>query len=123
LNGRRNLVDIVADDAKTNVLGVLLDNATKGSLGSGSHHIGFVKYDELIPFGEKGARLCELFYLFADNVNASVVRGVQLIKVSTENQVWRGQGPTSRICLRNVGPYIRLATAMIVEVFPVPGGP
>ena len=76
LNGWCNLVYIVANDAETNVLRVLFNDAAKCGLGSGSHHVGLVQYDELKPFGEKGACLRELLYLLADNVNASVVRGV-----------------------------------------------
>jgi len=84
LDGWYNLVDIVADDAKPNVLRVLFDDASKCGLGSGSHHIRLVQYDEFEPFGEKGARLCELLYLLTDDVDASVVRGVQLIKFSAQ---------------------------------------
>ena len=102
MNGWRNLVDIVADDAKTNVLRVLLDDATKCGLGGGSHHIGLVQYDELKPFGKKGARLCELLYLLADNVDASVVRGVQLMNVRVENLVCGEDGVSPRefVCER-----------------------
>ena len=100
MNGWRNLVDIVTDDAKTNVLRVLFDDATKCSLGGGSHHIGLVQYDELKAFGEKGACLCELLYLLANNVNASVVRGVELMKVNAENQGGRegGVSPREFVC-------------------------
>jgi hypothetical protein len=94
LNGRCNLVDIVADDAESNVLRVLLDDTTKCGLGSGSHHIGLVQYDQLVPFGEKGAGLCELLYLLADYVYASVVRGVQLMKFSITNRA-SGEGKVS----------------------------
>ena len=47
LDGRRDLANIVADDAEADVARVLLDDATESGLGSLGHHVGLVEDDEL----------------------------------------------------------------------------
>jgi len=44
---RGNFVDVVAYDAKPDVLGILFDYTTQGRLGRGSHHVRFVENYEL----------------------------------------------------------------------------
>lgn len=78
LNRRYNLIHIITDNAEPDVLRVLLDDASEGGLGGGGHHVGFVEDDEFEAFGEEGAGFGELFDLFADDVDAAVVGGVEL---------------------------------------------
>jgi hypothetical protein len=46
LNCGDYFVDIIADDAKADILCVLLDDTAKSSLRGGSHHVCFVQYYE-----------------------------------------------------------------------------
>jgi hypothetical protein len=86
LNSWYNLVHIVADDAKTDVFGVLFDDTAKCSLRRRGHHVCLIKYNEFEAFGEEGPGLCKLLDLLTDNIDASVVRGIQLLKLSTLTQ-------------------------------------
>ena len=78
LDSRNNLVDVVANDTEPDVLCVLLDNTPKRSLGSGGHHISFVKDDEFETLGEQCSRLGKVLDLLANNVNTSIVGRIQL---------------------------------------------
>lgn len=73
LNRGNDLVDVVADNAEPNVLGVLLDYTAQGRLCCGSHHVRLVQNDEFEALGEQGTRLCEILDLLPYNVNATVV--------------------------------------------------
>ena len=44
------LVDVVAYNAETDILCVLLNDTAECSLRSGSHHVRLVQYDEFEPF-------------------------------------------------------------------------
>ena len=78
LHRGHDLVDVVADDAKAHVLRILLDNAAEGRLGGGGHHVGLVEDDELVALREQRARFREVLDLLADDVDAAVIRRVQL---------------------------------------------
>jgi hypothetical protein len=125
LDSRDNLVDIITDNAKADVFGVLFDNTSKGSLGLLRHHVGLIQNDEFISLGKQCSRFGELLDLLPDNIYATFIGCIELQKTvnfaSLRLVDW--QGLTSRICLRYSAPYIRRATARIVDVFPVPGGP
>lgn len=124
MNGGDNLVDVVTDDAEADVFGVLFDNASKGSLGLLRHHVGLIQNDEFVSFGKQRSCFGELFDLFPDDIYATFIGSVELQEVSTSSLTHVGWLQlTSRICLRYSAPYIRRATARIVDVFPVPGGP
>jgi hypothetical protein len=56
----------------------LLDDAAEGSLRLLGHHVRLVEDDEFVAFGEERARLRKLLDLLAYNVDATVVRRVEL---------------------------------------------
>jgi hypothetical protein len=78
LNSRDDLIHVIANNAKSDILGVLLNNATKGSLGLLGHHVCFVQDNELEPFCKEGASFGKLFDLFTDDIDATVIRGIEL---------------------------------------------
>ena len=89
LNGGNDLVDVVANDAKADVLGVLLDDASERGLRSGGHHIRLVEDDEFEAFGVQRARLGEVLDLLADDFDAAVVGRVEL---ANGRRVWGVEG-------------------------------
>ena len=66
-----DLGHVVADEAESGVLGVLLDDAAEGELRVVGHGVGLVEDDEL-------AGASELLDLVADDVDATGVGGVEL---------------------------------------------
>ena len=78
LNGWNNLVHVVADDAESDILGVLLDHSTQRRLGSCGHHVGFVQNDEFVSLREESACFGKVLDLFSNDVDAAVVRGIEL---------------------------------------------
>jgi hypothetical protein len=88
LNGRRDLVDIIANDAKADVLRVLFDDATECSLGGIRHHVSFVENDEFVALREERSRFCKLLDLLTNDVDASIVGCIQLHGVKC--LVWAG---------------------------------
>ena len=46
LHRRDDLVDVVTNDAKPDVLGILFYHATQSCLGCGSHHVCFIEDDQ-----------------------------------------------------------------------------
>ena len=79
MNSWSNFVDVVAYDAKANVLGILFDNTTESGLCLLSHHISLIKDDELVSLGEQGSRLRELLNLLPNYVDTTLVRCIELI--------------------------------------------
>lgn len=78
LDSRGNLVDIVADDTKPDVLGILFNNTAEGCLGCLGHHVRLIKDDEFIAFGEQGPCFRELLDLFAHDIDTTVIRRIEL---------------------------------------------
>ena len=78
LDSRGDFVHVVANDAEPNVLRILLDDTAKRSLGSLGHHIRFVQDNELEAFREERARFRKLLDLVAYDVDATLIRRVQL---------------------------------------------
>jgi hypothetical protein len=52
LNSGDDFVDIITDNAKANVFGVLFDDSPKCCLSLLCHHVGLIKNYELEPFGK-----------------------------------------------------------------------
>lgn len=78
LDSRNDLVHVVTNDAKPDVLRILLDDATESRLCGSCHHIGLVQDDELVPFREQCAGLGEVLNLFTHYLDTAVVRRVEL---------------------------------------------
>lgn len=78
LNRWCNLVDVVAYDAKADVLRILLDHSAKGCLGCLCHHICFIQNDEFEAFRKEGPRLGKLLDLFTNNIYSTIVRSIKL---------------------------------------------
>jgi len=87
--GRGELVGVVGDDAEARIGRVLLHDAAKGHLRRVGHGIGLVEDDQLVarkgtgararpPHAEDLLRRGERLDLFAHDVDAAVVRRVQL---------------------------------------------
>ena len=77
MDSRYNFVDIIADDAKSDVLSILFDNATKGSLRCCCHHIGFIQDNEFVALGEQGTCLGEILDALTNDVNTTFVGGIK----------------------------------------------
>lgn len=77
--GWDNLVHIVADDAKPDILCVLLYYSAEGCLCSRRHHIGLIQNDQFIALGKQGTCLGEIFYAVTNDINAAFVRGIKLL--------------------------------------------
>lgn len=75
---RDNLTDIVADEAEARVAYVFLHDATQGHLGVLGHGIAFIENDEFKLFIEDRACASKVLDLIAYDVDAAIVRGVEL---------------------------------------------
>ena len=73
LDRRYNFVDVVADDAKPDVLGILLYHTAQSCLGCGCHHVCFVEDDEFEARRIQCPRLRKVLDLFADHVDPTVI--------------------------------------------------
>lgn len=80
MNGRDDLVDVIANNAETNVLRILFNDTTQGCLSLLGHHVGLVQDNELEAFRKQGASLCELLDLFTNNVDTTLIGGIELNK-------------------------------------------
>ena len=100
MNSGCDLVDVVADDAESDVLRVLLYHTSEGRLRRLSHHIRLTKDDELEALGEECPGLCELLYLLADDVDATIIGCVELPDKSDDDDIVSKSKYTSRICFR-----------------------
>ena len=78
LDGRDDFVDIIAYNAESNVLGVLLNDSSQSGLCLRSHHISFIEDNELISIGKQSARLCKILDLLAYDIDPTIVRCVEL---------------------------------------------
>ena len=106
------LSDVVADDAEARVLGVGLDDPPQGGLRVVGHGVGFVEdadldgRDLLLRVGIQGdLALGELLDLLAHDVDAALVRGVQLdhallVEVHSEGLLGQRQDSRSLACAR-----------------------
>lgn len=79
MNSWSYFVDIVAYNAKANVLGILFDNTTKSGLCLLGHHISFIKDNELVSLGEQGSCFSELLNLLPNYIDTTLVRCIELI--------------------------------------------
>ena len=73
-----NLANVVADDAESHILGVLLNHATQSGLCGCRHHVRLIEDDELVAFSKEGACLSKLLDLSANNVDASIIGCIKL---------------------------------------------
>jgi len=73
-----NLVDVVTNDAESNVLCILLDDTSESCLCLLCHHVCFIENNELVSLRKECSGFGKLLYLFAYNVNTTIVGGVKL---------------------------------------------
>ena len=130
LQSRNNFTHIVADKTETRVLAILFDDykvtrqegnkwitSTKGKLGSIGHIVSFIKNNKLGSRTKQFLSSSKVFDLLTDNIDTAVIRSIELCVCRYIYE------HTSRIMFERLLPYNILAHAIIVVVFPVPGGP
>jgi hypothetical protein len=78
LQRRNDAIDVITNKTKPSVGCELLDDAAEGHLSRLRHSVCFVQYHELELAREYSASGGKVFDLFANNVEFSVVTGVEL---------------------------------------------
>ena len=78
LQGRDDLTDVVANETETSVTDVFLHHSSKSHLGIFGHGVAFIQDDEFEFVAKDGTSGSEILDFIAHDVDASIVRGIEL---------------------------------------------